>query len=103
MYIISNGNTYIGINSQNVATSVSNINRALQFTEEKKAINYRDNLKNTLKKFNWQVVKIEDETENIEQDCENIGEYTYVETELEKSRFDISKFFNEAIETVWVI
>lgn len=100
MYVLSNGNTYIGINSDNVATSVSNINKAMQFTEEKKAINYRDNLKNTLKKFNWQVVKIEDEAENIEQNCESVGEYTYVETELEKSGFDISRFFNEAIETI---
>ena len=54
MYVLSNGNTYIGINNDNVATSVSNINK----------------------------------------------EYTYVETELEKSGFDISNFFNEAIKII---
>ena len=100
MYVISNGKTYIGINNSNVATSVSNINKAIQFTEEKKAINYRDNLKSTLKKFNWRVVRVKDETESVEQNCENTGEYTYVETELEKSGFDISLFFNETIGTV---
>ena len=100
MYVLSNGNTYIGINNDNIATSVSNVNKAMRFTEEKKAINYRDNLKNTLKKFNWQVVKVEDEDENVGVNCENVGEYTYVETELEKSGFDISKFFNEAIKII---
>lgn len=100
MYYLYNGHSYIGVGSNNSATSVSNINRALQFSEEKKALNYRDNLKNTLKKFDWQVVKIEDEIENVEQNCENDGEYTYEETELEKSGFNISKFFNETIETV---
>jgi len=53
-----------------------------------------------LRKFNWQIVRVEDEAEIIEQDCENIGEYTYVETQLEKSGFDISKFFSEAIGTI---
>ena len=62
--------------------------------------NYKDNLKTTLRKFNWQIVRIEDETENIDTETENVGEYTYVETDLEKSEFDISKFFNDAIKTV---
>ena len=100
MYLLSNGHSYIGVDSNNTATSVSNIKKALPFADEKKATNYLENLKTTLKKFNWQIIKVEDETENIEKNCENIGEYTYVETELEKSGFDISKFFNEAIETV---
>ena len=97
MYVLSNGNTYIGINSQNVATSVSNIKKALQFTEEKKALNYINNLKNTLKKFNWQVVKME-----IESDFggESENSNTYTETELEKSGFDIFKFFSDTIKTV---
>ena len=45
-------------------------------------------------------MKIEDEVKNIEQNCGNNGEYTYEETQLEKSGFDISKFFNETIETI---
>lgn len=100
MYYLYNGHSYIGVDSSNTATSVSNIKKALPFSDERKATNYLENLKTTLRKFNWQIVKIEDEDENIEQNCENIGEYTYVETELEKSGFDISKFFNDAIETV---
>ena len=103
MYILSDGRSYIGANADNTPTSVTNINRALTFTEEKKAANYRDNLKTTLRKFNWKIVKIEDkeeDTKNIEQKCENVGEYTYVETQLEQSGFDISKFFSETIETI---
>ena len=100
MYYLYNGHCYIGIDAVNTATSVTNIKKALSFSDERKAINYLDNLKTTLRKFNWQVVKVEDETENIEQNCENVREYIYEETQLEKSGFDISKFFNEAIETV---
>ena len=100
MYYLYNGHSYIGVDSNNVATSVSNIKKALPFSDERKATNYLENLKTTLRKFNWQIVMTEDEDENIEQNCENVGEYTYVETELEKSGFDISKFFNNAIETV---
>lgn len=100
MYILSNGHSYIGINSQNMATSVSNINKALQFTEEKKALNYMDNLKNTLKKFNWQVIKMETESE-ICGDCGKDEIFdAYIETELEKSGFDISKFFSDTIKTI---
>lgn len=100
MYYLYNGHSYIGTDAVNTATSVTNIKKALSFSDERKAINYLDNLKTTLRKFNWQVVKVEDETENIEQNCENVREYIYEETQLEKSGFDISKFFNEAIETV---
>lgn len=99
MYVLSDGYRYIGVGSLNVATSVSNIDKALKFVEEKKAANYRDNLKNTLKRFDWQIVQIE-EVENVEKTMENFGEYTYVETQLEKSGFDISEFFKEVIETV---
>ena len=100
MYYLYNGHSYIGVDSNNTATSVSNVKKAISFSDERKATNYLENLKTTLRKFNWQIVKVEDETENIEQNCENNGEYTYVETELEKSGFDISKFFNEAIRTI---
>ena len=100
MYLLSNGHGYIGVGSNNTATSVSSIKKALSFTDEKKAENYLLNLKTTLKKFNWQIVKIEDETENVEEVCEDIGECAYVETQLEKTGFDITAFFNNAIETV---
>ena len=100
MYCLYNGYSYIGVDFNNAATSVSNVKKALLFSDEKKATNYLENLKTTLRKFNWQIIKVEDEIENIEQNCENIGEYTYEETELEKTGFDISKFFNETIEAM---
>ena len=100
MYVLSNGHSYIGVNDENIATSVSNVKKALSFSEEKKASNYRDNLKSTLRKFNWQIVKIE---EDIETDrVENTECYvnTYTETQLEKSGFNISEFFDNAVNTV---
>lgn len=100
MYCLYNGHSYIGLDGTNAPTGVTNIKKALSFSDERKAGNYLDNLKTTLKKFNWQIVEIEDVTGDNEQKCENIGEYTYIETELEKSRFDISNFFDEAIKTI---
>ena len=97
MYVLSNGHTYIGVSADNVPTSVSNINKALQFTEEKKALNYKENLKSTLRKFNWEILKLEENEEDCDI-CENSDEY--IETELEKSGFDISKFFCETVQTV---
>lgn len=97
MYVLSNGYNYIGINDENVATCVSNPKKALQFAEEKKALNYKDNLKSTLKKFNWQIMRIEDEAVECDtaEDCSE-----YIETELEKSGLDISKFFIDAVKTI---
>ena len=100
MYYLYNGHSYIGTDSNNTATCVGSIKRAISFSDEKKAENYLGNLKTTLRNFNWKIVEDNDEIEDVEQEHEKIGEYTYVETELEKSGFDVSKFFNEAVETV---
>ena len=100
MYVLSNGHSYIGVNEENVATSVSNIRKALLFSEEKKAYNYRDNLKSTLRRFNWQIVKIEDDAEPDSFENTECDVYTYTETQLEKSGFNISKFFDNAVNTV---
>ena len=100
MYYIYNGHSYIGVDATNTATSVNNIKKAIPFTNEKKALNYLDNLKTTLRKFNWQIIKSDEDVEDIEQKMGNDGEYIYEETDLEKSGLDISQFFNDAIRTV---
>ena len=100
MYVLSNGHSYIGVNKENVATSVSNIKKALSFSEEKKAYNYRDNLKSTLRRFNWHIVKIEDDAEMDSFENTECDAYTYTETQLEKSGFNISEFFDNAVNTV---
>lgn len=98
MYALSNGYTYIGIGNDNVATTVNNIKKALTFSEKKKAFNYKDNLKKTLKKFNWEIITVDSD---VEQDIETGDEiYKYNETELEKSGFDILDFFNTTIKTI---
>ena len=100
MYVLSNGHSYIGVNDENIATSVSNVKKALSFSEEKKASNYRDNLKSTLRKFNWQIVKIEEDIETDRVENEECDTYTYVETQLEESGFNVSEFFNNAVTTI---
>ena len=92
MYVLSNGHDYIGITSGNIPTSVSDISKALTFSEKRKASNYKDNLKATLKRFDWEVIEI-----NSSRTEETI---TYKETELEKSGLDISQFFNNAVRTI---
>ena len=62
MYYLYNGHNYIGVDETNTATSVNNIKKALPFTDEKRASNYLDNLKATLRKFNWKIVEIEYES-----------------------------------------
>ena len=99
MYCLYNGHTYIGLDSSNAATSVSNIKKALLFSERQKAVNYLDNLKTTLKKFGWEIieVKIECDEENTEENtCDEFIEY--VETDLEREGFNIGDFFKTTIE-----
>lgn len=105
MYVLGNGHNYIGLGGDNVATCVTNIKKALSFSSEKKAKNYNDNLKSTLRKFGWQVLKIEDDNnaevdEVVEDDVAEHDDYVYKETELERAGFDISEFFNKTIETI---
>ena len=92
MYVLSNGHDYIGITSDNMPTSVSDISKALTFSEKRKASNYKDNLKATLKRFDWEVIEIN--TSRTEDPV------TYKETELEKSGLDISQFFTNAVRTI---
>lgn len=100
MYVITNGHSYIGVDLNNVATVVSIVEKALVFSDEKKALNYITNLKAILRKFNWYVVNIDSKEQNSDEKEENCGEYTYVPTILEQSEFNISDFFNNAIDTM---
>lgn len=99
MYLLGNGHSYIGVDADNVPTTVGNINKALVFSEEKKASNYRDNLKSTLRKFNWEIIRVEDEAVSASDDSDGES-YEYVETDLEKSGFDISEFFKNTVKTI---
>lgn len=97
MYYLYNGHAYVGLDSNNTATCVTNIKKALSFSDEQKAINYLDNLKSTLRRFEWNIFEVNNEVEDDRQDCKTDEDYTYEETELEKSGFNISDFFNDAI------
>lgn len=97
IYRITDGSNYIGLSSEGCQTAVKNLGKAVEFSEKQKAVNYLNNIKSTLKKFNWSIVEEESGGEKDISDMECIE---YVETELEKSGFDISKFFKETIKTI---
>lgn len=96
MYLLSNGRNYIGLDYDNRPTSVCNINKALSFTERQKAVNYKENLKTTLKKFNWEVIEIKEEQS---VSCE-LSEINFTRTMLDEKDFDIVEFFKNTITTV---
>lgn len=105
MFLISDGKNYIGLNSDNTQTTVRTVNKALSFSEKQKACNYRDNLKTTLRKFDWKIIEVKnsgstDVDDEIEDNICETEMTQYVETELEKDNFDIVEFFSSTIKTV---
>ncbi len=97
IYRITDGNNYIGMTPAGCQTAVKSLNKAIMFNEKQKAINYLNNLKATLRKFDWSIVA---EEIDDKKDISNIEDIEYEETELEKSGFDISKFFSDTIKTI---
>lgn len=108
MFVISNGHNYIGLGVDNTQTTVRNINKAVSFSEKQKAINYRDNLKTTLRKFDWKIIEVNDSSdsdtgciqEEWEEEVCDVETDTYAETALEQKGFNISEFFKTTIQTV---
>lgn len=96
LYRITDGNNYIGLSSEGGQTAVKSLNKAITFNDHQKAVNYLSNIKSTLRKFNWSIA----EEEVDDEDISNVGCVEYKETHLEKSGFDISKFFCETVQTV---
>ena len=94
MYVITNGRNYIGADSNNSPTTVNVVSKAILFKDKKKAENFKENMKSTLKRFDWEVVALEDEREG---ECETIE---YIPTQLEMENFNISDFFKKAIITI---
>lgn len=97
LYRITDGSNYIGLSPEGCQTAVKSLNKAITFNDNQKATNYLSNIKSTLRKFNWSIV--EEEVDD-EEAIANVGCVEYKETQLEKSGFDISKFFCETVQTV---
>lgn len=94
MYVITNGRNYIGADSNNSPTTVNVVSKAILFKDKKKAENFKENMKSTLKRFDWEVVTLGDEDKD---GCETIE---YIPTQLEMDNFNISEFFKNAIATI---
>lgn len=100
MYVLKDYDCYIGADSQNNATIVTDIRKALAFDDRTKAENYLKNIKSTLKNRMWVVVSREITSQNTKETETPSPTYEYSETELEKSGINITDFFKNAVETV---
>ena len=94
MYVITNGKVYIGAGLSNSPTTVNALSKAIMFKDRQRAVNYKENLKNTLKRFSWEVIQVGDG-----KDDNNDETSDYAPTQLEENNFNISDFFNSAIKT----
>lgn len=99
MYVLSDGDTYIGVDNSNVATRVTDVDKALTFSDEQRAKNYRNNLKSSFKKSRWNVVNIESVIQDDIEPAEK-EDYIYEETQLERDNIDIYDFFLKTIQTM---
>lgn len=93
MYVITNGRNYIGTDPNNSPTTVNVLSRAIMFKDKQKAVNFKENLKSSLKKFSWDIVCMGEE-KNDEDVC-----HSYQLTQLETDNVDIVSFFNSTIKT----
>ena len=92
MYVITNGRNYIGADSNNSPTTVNVLSKAILFKDKKKAENFKENMKSTLKRFSWNVVALDNEEE-----CEIVE---YIPTQLEMENFNVAEFFKNTIGTI---
>lgn len=102
MYVIYDGRSYIGATANNTPSCVGNRKKALTFDTLEKANNYINNIKATMRKFPWQAVEIGGMSKPAAEVRGEVSDVTLKrkETVLERSGFDIVKFFNSTIETV---
>ncbi len=103
MYVIGNGHQYIGITDDNRTTCVSKRSKAATFDKEQKAINFKNNLKSTLRRFNWEVIYVKDQSEEqseAKENFERIEADNAILESLKRDEFDIAKFFIETVSTV---
>ena len=103
MYVLkrSGSSVYIGTDPvTNKPTTVQIVKKAKQFENFEKASNYKECLKNTLKKFNWDIVNIDtgDTSKNADKEELLIDEFTYIPTDLESEDFDVVEFFKNTVK-----
>lgn len=94
MYVISNGRSYVGADSNNSPTTVNVVSKAILFKDRQKAENFKENMKSSLKRFSWDIVALSDDKESEQETVE------YIPTQLEMEIFNISEFFKNTIATI---
>lgn len=112
MFVLSNGCGFIGLRKDNnCPTTVGSVNQALMFAEKQKALNYKENLKNTLRRFNWEVVELNDgqikneKVETLSKNILNVEKETSnmsskISDKLDMDNFNIYEFATSATLTL---
>lgn len=100
-YILTNNGMYIGIdNSSGRATSYTSQSKAILFDTEKKAQNFKANLKATMKRFDWNIVEITAPDEEIEDDLDELDlDKEDFDAFVCNENFDVLEFVKNTIQT----
>lgn len=100
-YILANNGMYIGIdNSSGRATSYTSKSKAIIFDTEKKAQNFKANLKATMKRFDWNIVELTAPDEEIEDDFDELDlDKEDFDAFVCDENFDVLEFVKNTIQT----
>lgn len=100
-YILTNNGMYIGIdNSSGRATSYTSQSKAILFDTEKKAQNFKSNLKSTMKRFDWNIVEVTAPDEEIEDDFDELDlDKEAFDAFVCDENFDVLEFVKNTIQT----
>ena len=84
MYILTNGNTYIRLNSNNTMEGTGDKYKALQFKSKEKAENALNNLPKTLARLNYYIEANPEETAPVTHQSFSFEKSNYFEYSLEE-------------------
>lgn len=99
MYILTNGVTYIRLNSNNTMEGTGDKNKALQFKSKEKAENALNNLPKTLARLNYYIVPNPEETTPVTHQSFSFIESNYFNYSLDDI-IEIVQIFTEMIATL---
>ena len=100
-YILTNNGMYIGIdNSSGRATSYTSKSKAIIFDTEKKAQNFKANLKATMKRFDWNIVEVATPDEEIEDYFDELNiDKEDIDAFVRDENFDVLEFVKNTVQT----
>ena len=99
MYILTNGSTYIRLNSNNTMEGTGDKYKALQFKSKEKAENALSNLPKTLARLNYYIEANPEETTPVTHQPLSFVESSYFEYTLDFSSFTNPPLYHDKRHT----